>query len=149
MTITGGSSLPKEDIERMMREAESHADEDKQRREEAEVRNQAEGLVYQTEKFLADNGDKVPQEAKDNVQGPLDELKKAVEDGDVEGMKSASEKVATASQALGAALYQQQASAPTGEGADGAGGADASGDDEDVVDAEIVEDEDPAEGESK
>ena len=79
MTISGGSALDKEDIERMMREAEQHAEEDKQRREEVEVRNTAEGLVYQTEKFIKDNDDKIPADAKANVEGPLDELKKAIE----------------------------------------------------------------------
>jgi molecular chaperone DnaK len=135
MTITGGSALPKDDIERMMAEAEAHAEEDRQRKEEAETRNGAEQLVYQTEKFLADNGDKVPADAKANVEEPLADLKKALEGTDVSAIKSAVEKVATASQALGAALYQQQASAPTGD----AGQAKA--DDEDVVDAEIIDED--------
>ncbi|MGB3015506.1 MAG: molecular chaperone DnaK, partial [Candidatus Nanopelagicales bacterium] len=113
MTISGGSALPKEDIDRMMAEAESHAEEDRQRKEEAETRNGAEQLVYQTEKFLADNADKVPADAKANVDEPLAELKKALEGTDVAAIKTAVEKVATASQALGAALYQQQASAPS------------------------------------
>ena len=135
MTITGGSALPKDDIERMMAEAETHAEEDRKRKEEAETRNGAEQLVYQTEKFLADNGDKVPADAKANVDEPLAELKKALEGADVSAIKSAVEKVATASQALGAALYQQQASAGDG----GAGQAKA--DDEDVVDAEIIDED--------
>jgi molecular chaperone DnaK len=137
MTITGGSALPKEDIERMMAEAESHAEEDRQRKEEAETRNGAEQLVYQTEKFLADNGDKVPADAKANVEEPLAELKKALEGTDVSAIKSAVEKVATASQALGAALYQQQASAGSGEQP----GADQAQSDEDVVDAEIIDED--------
>ncbi len=78
MTITGGSGLPKDDIERMMRDAEAHAEEDRQRKEEAEIRNSAESLLHQTEKFLADNGDKVPEDAKSNVEGPLAELKTAL-----------------------------------------------------------------------
>ncbi len=135
MTITGGSALPKEDIERMMAEAESHAEEDRKRKEEAETRNGAEQLVYQTEKFLADNGDKVPDEAKANVEEPLAELKKALEGTDVSAIKTAVEKVATASQALGAALYQQQASTP---GADAGEQPQA---DEDVVDAEIIDED--------
>ena len=101
MTISGGSALPKEDIDRMMAEAESHAEEDRQRKEEAETRNGAEQLVYQTEKFLADNADKVPADAKANVDEPLAELKKALEGTDVAAIKTAVEKVATASQALG------------------------------------------------
>jgi len=136
MTITGGSALGKDDIERMMRDAEAHADEDRKRREEADVRNQADQLVYQTERFLADNADKVPAEAKSNVEGPLADLKKALEGTDTEAIKAGIEKVATASQALGAAMYQQsQAEAgaasesPTTDAAD----------DEDVVDAEVVD----------
>jgi molecular chaperone DnaK len=137
MTITGGSALPKEDIDRMMAEAEAHAEEDRQRKEEAETRNGAEQLVYQTEKFLADNADKVPADAKANVEEPLAELKKALEGTDVSAIKSAVEKVATASQALGAALYQQQASTGPQEGA----GASPAGADEEVVDAEIIDED--------
>ncbi|TXH40906.1 MAG: molecular chaperone DnaK, partial [Actinobacteria bacterium] len=103
---------------------------------EAETRNGAEQLVYQTEKFLADNADKVPAEAKANVDEPLAELKKALEGTDVAAIKTAVEKVATASQALGAALYQQQASAPT----DQPGGDQPAGE-EDVVDAEIIDED--------
>ena len=128
MTITGGSTLSKEEIDRMMADAESHAEEDRQRREEAEVRNQAETLVFATEKFIKENEDKLPAEAKENVREPLDELKKALEGTDIEAIKSLVERVSTTSQSLGAALYAEaQASA-------GAGSAD-----EDVVDAEIVD----------
>ena len=137
MTISGGSTLNKEDIDRMMRDAEAHADEDKQRREEAEVRNNAEALVYQTEKFLADNADKVPAEAKENVEGPLEELKKAIEENDGPGMRSATDKVAAASQALGAAMYSDAQADGSEEGAEAA--ADKS--EEDVVDAEIVDED--------
>ena len=141
MTISGGSALSKDEIDRMMREAEQHAEEDKQRREEVEVRNSAEGLVYQTEKFLADNADKIPADAKANVDGPLDELKKAIEANDIPGMRTATDKVAQASQALGAAMYTM---------AQEAGGSQAAADEaaqtaeDDVVDAEIVD-----EGEQK
>ncbi|MBP7973157.1 MAG: molecular chaperone DnaK [Candidatus Nanopelagicales bacterium] len=142
MTITGGSGLPKDDIERMMREAEEHAEEDARRREEVEVRNGAESLVYQTEKFIADNADKLPDEAKENVSGPLDELKKALEGTDTEAIKTASEKVATSSQALGAALYADQAAAADGGAPGGDGGeGSASDDDEEVVEAEIVDED--------
>ena len=137
MTISGGSTLNKEDIDRMMRDAEAHADEDKQRREEAEVRNNAEALVYQTEKFLADNADKVPAEAKENVEGPLEELKKAIEENDGPGMRSATDKVAAASQALGAAMYSDAQADGSEEGAEAA--EDTS--EEDVVDAEIVDED--------
>ena len=142
MTISGGSALSKEDIDRMMRDAEQHAEEDKQRREEAEVRNNAEALVYQTEKFLADNADKVPADAKANVEEPLNELKKAIEANDLGAMKSATDKVAQASQALGAAMYtmaQQEGTAS----AEGAAGAAADAAEDEVIDAEIV-DEDEA-----
>ena len=130
MTITGGGALSKEEIDRMMADAESHAEEDRQRREEAEVRNQAESLVFQTEKFLEESGDKVPADAKANVDEPLAELKAAIAGDNIEAIKAAVEKVATASQALGAALYANT----QGE----AGEASAEGDD-DVVDAEIVD----------
>jgi molecular chaperone DnaK len=142
MTISGGSSLSKEDIDRMMRDAEQHAEEDKQRREEAEVRNNAEALVYQTEKFLTDNAENVPEDAKSNVEEPLNELKKAIEDNDLAAMKSATDKVAQASQALGAAMYTmaQQEGTASAEGA-AEDAADAAEDE--VIDAEIV-DEDEA-----
>ena len=130
MTITGGGALSKEEIDRMMADAESHAEEDRQRREEAEVRNQAESLVFQTEKFLEESGDKVPADAKANVDEPLAELKAAIAGDNIEAIKAAVEKVATASQALGAALYANT------QGEDGE--ATTEGDD-DVVDAEIVD----------
>ena len=140
MTISGGSALSKDEIDRMMREAEQHADEDKQRRDEVEVRNTAEGLVYQTEKFLADNADKLPADAKANVDGPLDELKKAIDANDIPGMRAATDKVAQASQTLGAAMY---ASAQESGGSEGAADADAEADlaEDDVVDAEIIDEE--------
>lgn len=135
MTISGGSALSKEEIDRMTRDAEEHAEEDRKRREEAEVRNSADTLVHQTEKFLAENGDKIPDDAKSNVEGPLDELKKSLQGSDVEAIKANVEKVATASQALGASMYAQaqadQQEAETG-GGDG---------EDDVVEAEIVDEE--------
>ncbi|MDP2289278.1 MAG: molecular chaperone DnaK [Actinomycetota bacterium] len=137
MTISGGSALSKDDIDRMMRDAEAHADEDKQRREEADVLNTAESLVYQTEKFLADNADKLPADARSNVDGPLDELKKAIAANDFPAMREATDKVAQASQALGAAMYEAAAAEGAAEGSTEAT-ADA---DEDVVDAEIVDED--------
>ena len=143
MTISGGSSLSKEDIDRMMRDAEQHAEEDKERREEAEVRNNAEALVYQTEKFLADNADSVPEDAKSNVEEPLGELKAAIEAGDLAAMKAATDKVAQASQALGAAMYTMAQQ----EGQDGTAAAEGAAEDaadsaeEEVIDAEIVDEE--------
>jgi molecular chaperone DnaK len=142
MTITGGSGLPKEDIERMMKDAEAHAEEDRKRRDEAEVRNSAESLLHQTEKFLADNGDKVPDDAKSNVEGPLADLKKALEGDDIDAIKDAAEKVATTSQALGAAMYANAgANAATGDA--GAGTGSSTSHDDDVVDAEIVDEDQP------
>ena len=143
MTISGGSSLSKEDIDRMMRDAEQHAEEDKERREEAEVRNNAEALVYQTEKFLADNADSVPEDAKSNVEEPLGELKAAIEAGDLAAMKAATDKVAQASQALGAAMYtmaQQEGQDGTAT-AEGAAQDAADSAEEEVIDAEIVDEE--------
>jgi molecular chaperone DnaK len=136
MTISGGSALPKDEVERMMREAEEYAEEDKKRREEAETRNSAEQLVFQTEKFLGENGDKLPAEGKAETEEALTELKSVLGGSDVAAIKSAAEKVATKSQELGGALYaQQSADAP---GAPGAGPSD----DDGVVDAEVVEDGD-------
>ncbi|MGE3810334.1 MAG: molecular chaperone DnaK [Candidatus Nanopelagicales bacterium] len=143
MTITGGSGLPKDDIERMMKDAEAHAEEDRRRREEAEVRNSAESLLHQTEKFLAENGDKVPADAKSNVEGPLADLKKALEGDDVEAIKDAAEKVATTSQALGAAMYANaQSSAGAGDAGAAGGSSSGASADDDVVDAEIVDEGD-------
>lgn len=147
MTISGGSALPKDEIDRMVREAEEHAEEDKKRREEAEVRNTAEQLQYQTEKFVSDNDDKLPEDGKAEVRSALDELKTALAGTDMDAVKAAQEKVSASSQKLGQALYEAQAA----EGAAGAeaGDAGAAGpnftkgsDDDDVVDAEIVEEDD-------
>ena len=150
MTITGGSSLPKDDIERMRRDAEEHADEDKRRREEAETRNVAEALQWQTEKFLAESGDKLPGENRDQLNEALGELRSALGGQDIEKIKSAHEKLAQVSQQAGSLLYAQQqegeqtapgAAGPgAGAGAGAAGGPKAGGDD-DVVDAEIVDED--------
>jgi len=140
MTITGGSALPKEDIDRMVKDAEEHAEEDKRRREEAETRNQAETLVYSTEKFIKDNDEKLPADTKEKVQAAIVEAQEALKGTDIGAIRSAVEKLATESQALGSALY---ANAPGAEGAAAAdGGAQAGPQADDVVDAEIV-DEDP------
>jgi molecular chaperone DnaK len=142
MTITGGSALPKDDIDRMMREAEAHADEDKARREEAEVRNQAEALVYQTEKFIKDNDEKLPEDPKERTNVALKKVTEALKGTDVAAIKSAVEELANESQQLGSALYAQtQADASAaGASADGAPGADGSASqEEEIVDAEIVD----------
>jgi molecular chaperone DnaK len=113
MTITGGSALPKDEIERMMKDAESHAEEDKKRREEAEIRNSGDSLVYQTEKFLKDNEDKLKEgesaAKKSEVETAMSELKKALEGTDSSAIKTATEKLAEVSQQLGAALYAANA----------------------------------------
>ncbi|QKJ24668.1 molecular chaperone DnaK [Aquiluna borgnonia] len=133
MTITGGSSLSTEDIERMVKDAEEHAAEDKKRREEAETRNQAEQLAYSTEKLIKDNDEKLPEEVKTEVQADVDALKTALAGEDIEAVKSAQEKLMTSQQKLGEAIY---AATP----ADAEAQPEAST--EDVVDAEVVEDED-------
>ncbi|MGW5556582.1 molecular chaperone DnaK [Micromonospora sp. NPDC003944] len=149
MTITGGSSLPKDDIERMRRDAEEHAEEDKRRRDDAETRNVAEALQWQTEKFLAESGDKLPSENREQLNEALGELRGALGGQDIEKIKSAHEKLAQVSQQAGSLLYSQQAEQgqqPGGEpgpgaaGATGATGAQAGGAD-DVVDAEIVDED--------
>jgi molecular chaperone DnaK len=111
MTITGGSALPKDDIERMMRDAEEHADEDKRRREEAETRNVAESLQYQTEKFLAENGDKLPEDKRTELTEALGELRSALGGSDLAAIKSAHEAVSRISQEAGGAMYAQQQAA--------------------------------------
>ncbi|MCB0917668.1 MAG: molecular chaperone DnaK [Actinobacteria bacterium] len=136
MTITGGSAMSQEEIDRMTREAEEHAEEDRQRREEAETRNNAEALVHQTEKFLEENSDKIPEDAKANVTEPLEALKKDLQGTDVEAIKASVEKVAQASQALGASMYAQA------QAEQQAAGGEAADSDDDVVEAEIVDDED-------
>jgi molecular chaperone DnaK len=148
MQITGGSALAKDDIDRMMRDAEAHAEEDKRRRDEAEVRNQAETLVYQTEKFIKDNDEKLPADVKEKVKSALDETTESLKGSDVSAIRAAVEKLATESQALGTALYATQPGAATEGGPEGAGGAAGAGATADgatgqdnVVDAEIVDED--------
>ncbi|MGZ4469809.1 MAG: Hsp70 family protein, partial [Nocardioidaceae bacterium] len=145
MTITGGSALSKEDIDKMIKDAEQYAEEDRQRKEAVETRNQADGLVYTTEKFLADNADKVPAEVKTEVEADVEALKKALEGDDSAAISSAMTKLGESSQKMGAAMYA------AGEAdAAAAGGTTGTGDtDEDVVDAEIVDEDTTDEGESK
>jgi molecular chaperone DnaK len=145
MTITGGSALPKDDIDRMVKDAEAHAEEDKQRREEAETRNQAETLVYQTEKFVKDNEEKIPGDAKEKVNSAIKEANEALAGTDTAKIKAAMEKLATESQAMGSAIYAQTGASQSAGGGDA--GAGQAGPDagpnatEDVVDAEIVDEE--------
>ena len=149
MTITGGSALPKEEIERMMREAEQYAEEDRKRREEAEVRNNADSLVYQTEKFLRENTDKVPADVKSEVESAIADVKKALEGTDINTIRSAAEKLATVSQKMGSAIYAQQSASGDASGSASGASSAQGGKDEDVVEAEIVDDEPKREGGDK
>jgi molecular chaperone DnaK len=139
VTISGGSALPKDDIERMMADAEKYAEEDRQRREEAEIRNRAESLAYTTEKFLSENADKVPADIKSEVESAIADLKKALEGTDTEAIKTASEHAAQVSQKMGTAIYAQS-QASTAQPGESAEEPEASQDD-DVVEAEIVDDD--------
>lgn len=135
MTITGQSSLAKDDIDRMVRDAESHAEEDRRRREEAEVRNNADTLVYQTEKLLKEQGDKIDAAEKTQVEEALQGVKESLSGTDVEAIKTATERLVTVSQSFAQKLYeasaaQQAAAQPTNGSAPN---------DDEVVDAEIVD----------
>ena len=144
MTISGGSALPKEDIDRMVKEAEAHAEEDKKRREDAETRNSAEQQAYSVEKLLKDNKDKLPESVHSEVSGAVDGLKKALEGEDIEPVKTAQEKLNEVAQKIGEALYQhEQAEQQTQQAQSSAGASsEASAEDDDIVDAEIIDDED-------
>ncbi|WP_433023486.1 molecular chaperone DnaK [Kribbella sp. CA-294648] len=142
MTVTGGSALPKTDIDKMVRDAEQYAEEDRKRREAVESRNQAEGLVYQTEKFLQENEDKVPDDVKTEVKDGVAELKKALEGEDADAIKAASEKLAQSSQKMGAAMYANAQAAGTSDESPSSDD-NANSDDDGVVDAEIVDEERP------
>ncbi len=147
MTITGGSALSKDDIDKMVKDAEQYAEEDRKRRESVEVRNQAESLAHTTEKFLAENGDKVGDDVKTEVQADLDALNEALKGEDADAVQAAVTKLGESSSKMGEAMYAAAAAEAQAAGAD-APTADAADDDDDVVEAEIVDDE-PAEGESK
>jgi molecular chaperone DnaK len=142
MTITGQSSLAKDDIAQMVKDAEAHAEEDKRRREEAEVRNNADNLVYQTEKVLREQGDKVTDEERAAVEQPLADVKSALNGTDIEAVKAASERLMTASQAFSQKLYEAAARDTAGAAGTSASGATAgTPSDDEVVDAEIVDEE--------
>ncbi|MEU7137653.1 Hsp70 family protein, partial [Streptomyces sp. NPDC046261] len=145
MTVTGGSSLAKDEIDRMMREAEQHAEDDRRRREGAETRNQGEQLVYQTERFLKDNEGKVPAEVKSEVETAVSELKEKLKGEDTAEIRTATEKVAAVSQKLGQAMYADAQAAQAAAGTEGTGartpGPGGTGPEDEVVDAEIVDDE--------
>lgn len=144
MTVTGGSALGKDDIDRMVRDAEAHADDDRKRRESVEMRNQADSFAFSTEKTLKENEDKIPDDVKAPVTEALEKLKEALKgtDNDDE-VKAALEDLNTKASAMGQAMYaaaqaNQEASAASDQ--DGPAG-DVTGDDDDVVEAEIVDDE--------
>ncbi|MFJ4775984.1 molecular chaperone DnaK [Streptomyces sp. NPDC088762] len=149
MTVTGGSSLAKDDIERMVREAEQHAEEDRRRKEAAETRNQAEQLVYQTERLLRDEGDKVPADLKSEVEAAVSEVKESLKGEDTAAIRTATQRASEAAQKIGSALYAQAAregdagatAGDGGPGGPGGPGGSAAGADEEVVDAEIVDDD--------
>jgi molecular chaperone DnaK len=143
MTITGGSALPKDDIERMMRESEQYAEEDRKRRESAEARNNADSLVYTTEKFLTENGDKVPADVRDEVTAGVADVKKALEADDVDAITRSSEHLATVSQKMGQAMYAAAGTEGAGAGGGPTDAAGETGSDDDVVDAEIVDEPTP------
>jgi molecular chaperone DnaK len=139
MTITGQSSLAKDDIERMVRDAEAHAEDDRRRKEEAEVRNQADSLVYQTEKVLRENGDKIEGSEKEAVQSALTELKLALDVGELDRIRKGTEALMTASQSFSQKLYE--AAAASSEAAGGPSGGSSAPNDDEVIDAEIVDDD--------
>ena len=142
MTISGGSALPKEDIDRMVKEAEAHAEEDKKRREDAETRNSAEQQAYSIEKLLKDNKDKLPEDVHSEVSEAVNDLKKALEGDDIEPVKTAQEKLSSVAQKVGEAIYQADAASQGATDSASSAGGTTSSDDEDIVDAEIVDDED-------
>ncbi|MEU0084393.1 molecular chaperone DnaK [Streptomyces sp. NPDC006274] len=145
MTVTGGSSLPKQDIDRMVREAEQHAEDDRRRKEAAETRNQAEGTVYQTEKLLQDNRDKIPDDVRSETEAALAEVKEKLKGEDTAEIRAATEKATATAQRIGSALYAQAQTEGAGAGTAGTAGtgpASAAEDrDDQVVDAEIVDDD--------
>ncbi|UXY18039.1 molecular chaperone DnaK [Streptomyces cynarae] len=142
MTVTGGSALPKDDIDRMVHEAEQHAEEDRKRREAAETRNQGEQLVYQTEKLIADNADRIPADARSETESAIAELKEQLKGDDTAAIRQAVDKAATAAQKIGSAMYDKaraESGTTSEQGATAGSGAKA---EEEVVDAEIVDDDD-------
>jgi molecular chaperone DnaK len=148
MTITGGSALSKDDIDKMVKDAEQYAEDDKLRREQVETRNQAESLSHSTEKFLAENGDKVGDEVKTEVQADLDALNEALKGEDADAVQAAVTKLGASSSKMGEAMYAAAAAEAQAAGADAPTGDAPAEDDDDVVDAEIVDDE-PAEDDKK
>ena len=147
MTITGGSALPKEEIDQMIKDAEAHEADDKKRKEDAETRNQAEAFAYSTEKLVNDNKDKLSDDIVKEVTDKVNALKEALKGDDTEKVKTAQTELMTAAQKIGQVLYAQQGAEGAAAGAAGADGAgasagSASGSDDDTVEAEVVDDDD-------
>jgi molecular chaperone DnaK len=155
MTVTGGSALGKDDINRMVKEAEEHAEEDRKRREGVELRNEADVLVFRTEKLISENADKITSDVREPVEESIAELKKALEGDDNEAVKTAVDKLNTTSAALGQAMYaaaqaaQSEAPSEAGEPSDHAETNGSSASDDDVVDAEIVDEDQSSSSENK
>src|SRR5262245_61573003 len=146
MTISGQSALAKDDIDRMVKDAEAHAEEDRKRRDEAETRNNADTLVYQTEKVLRDQGDNVSAEEREAVEQPLADLKKALDGDDIAAIKTASERLMSASQAFSQKLYEAasrdaNAAGTSASGQTGPASGAGSVNDDEIVDAEVVDDD--------
>lgn len=142
MTITGQSALPRDDIDRMVREAEQHADEDHKRRQEAEARNTADNLLYQTEKLIADNDDKISAEHKAKLEQTQGQLREAIKSDDIQAIRNASDELMRVSQEVGQAMYAAGAADQAGQQSTSGFTDAAGGDDEDIVDAEVVDDPD-------
>jgi molecular chaperone DnaK len=142
MTITGQSALPKDDIDRMVRDAEQHADEDRRRREEAEARNTADNLLYQTEKMVTDNDEKISAEHKAKLEQTQGQLREALKGDDIQSVRNASDELMRVSQEVGQALYTAGAADQAGQQTAGGFADGAQADDEDIVDAEVVDEGD-------
>lgn len=139
MTITGGTALPKDDIEDMIKDAEAHAEEDRKRKEAAETRNQADTLAYQTGKTLKEHGDKLDEATKADIEQALSDLQESLKGDDIDDIKAKSETLGTKSQQLAQAIYQ---SGDEGGATGAPAGDEATGSDDDVVDAEVVDEGD-------
>ncbi|MBQ3308269.1 MAG: molecular chaperone DnaK [Aeriscardovia sp.] len=147
MTITGGSSLPKDEIDRMVKEAQEHEADDKKRREDTETRNQAEAFAYSTEKLVNDNKDKLPADVSKDVTDKIAALKEALKSEDIEKIKTAQNDLMTAAQKIGEILYKDQSAADAAGAANASAAGSASSADDDVVDAQVVDDDDKKDGE--
>lgn len=149
MTITGGSALSKEEIDKMVKDAEQYAEEDRKRRESVETRNQAETLAHTTDKFLQENGDKVGDDVKAEVQADLDALNEALKGDDADAVQAAVTKLGESSSKMGQAMYEAASAEQAAQGGAPEGDTATSEGEDDVVDAEIVDDESGSDEETK